>query len=194
MKDQDSMETYLAGQEMWLEEQKTIISIAALVELEATLKWGVPCFCYQNHPLILIRPFSNQIAIMFFKGAYMVSKEGLPLKSKAAKESRHLYFTSLEEIKSKEADLLAYFQEARALVEGNLIPPRLKEDSHEIPDELLEAFYEDTRFEEAFYALSPGKQKFYLHYIGSGKKTTTRQARVTRCMPRIFEGLGPNDG
>jgi uncharacterized protein YdeI (YjbR/CyaY-like superfamily) len=45
----------------------------------------------------------------------------------------------------------------------------------------------------AFEALTPGRQKAYLLHFAAPKQAKTREARVVKCMPQIFNGKGLTD-
>ena len=62
-----------------------------------------------------------------------------------------------------------------------------------IPDELTEEFTKNTAFEEAFYRLTPGRQKGYLLHFANAKQSTTRTSRILQAVPRILNGKGLTD-
>jgi uncharacterized protein YdeI (YjbR/CyaY-like superfamily) len=45
----------------------------------------------------------------------------------------------------------------------------------------------------AFEALTPGRQRGYLLYFSTPKRSTTRETRIEKSIQRIFEGKGLND-
>jgi uncharacterized protein YdeI (YjbR/CyaY-like superfamily) len=46
---------------------------------------------------------------------------------------------------------------------------------------------------KAFGALTPGRQRGYVLYFSAAKQSTTRAARVEKCVPQILNGKGFND-
>ncbi|HEX3484759.1 MAG TPA: YdeI/OmpD-associated family protein [Micropepsaceae bacterium] len=58
-----------------------------------------------------------------------------------------------------------------------------------IPEELKEKFRKDARF-KAFEALTPGRQRGYLHHFAAAKQPATRVARIEKAKTAIFEGKG----
>ena len=59
-----------------------------------------------------------------------------------------------------------------------------------VPEELKQRFRKDPRFKRAFEALTPGRQRSYLYHFGAAKQPATREARIEKAMPAIFEGRG----
>ena len=59
--------------------------------------------------------------------------------------------------------------------------------AYPVPEELSERFRRDPRFKRAFEALTPGRQRGYLHHFATAKQSTTRTARIEKAMPAIFE-------
>jgi uncharacterized protein YdeI (YjbR/CyaY-like superfamily) len=45
-------------------------------------------------------------------------------------------------------------------------------------------------FKTAFEALTPGRQRGYILYFSGAKQSTTREARIEKCMDKIFKGIG----
>jgi len=62
-----------------------------------------------------------------------------------------------------------------------------------LPEELLKAFYDDPGFKNAFYSLTPGRQRSYLIYFSQPKQTRTRISRIEKYKEKIFKGKGLND-
>ena len=57
-------------------------------------------------------------------------------------------------------------------------------------DELIKAFEVSEPFKEAFYKLTPGRQRAYLLHFAQPKQTATRIARIEKCIPMILQGEG----
>ena len=68
-----------------------------------------------------------------------------------------------------------------------------KTSEFSIPEELQLKFEEDPNFKTAFEALTPGRQRGYLLYFSKAKQSETRQSRVEKYIPKIFDGKGLND-
>ena len=99
-------------------------------------------------------------------------------------------FTSAKEISAKTAKIKAYVREAIAVEKAGLRMQKKTTSDFVVPDELSERFRKDPRFKRAFEALTPGRQRGYLHYFAAAKQSATRTARIEKAMPAIFEGRG----
>jgi uncharacterized protein YdeI (YjbR/CyaY-like superfamily) len=62
-----------------------------------------------------------------------------------------------------------------------------------VPDEFRRRLDEDPNLKESFEALTPGRRKGYLLHFASAKQSKTREARVEKAIPKIFDGLGLDD-
>ena len=60
----------------------------------------------------------------------------------------------------------------------------------QVPEELREQFRKDPPFKRAFEALTPGRQRGYLHHFAAAKQSATRAARIEKARPAIFKGKG----
>ena len=104
--------------------------------------------------------------------------------------ARVMKFTRVKDITAKAATIKAYVREAIAVEEAGLrVKPRSTSD-FPVPEELSERFRKDPRFKRAFEALTPGRQRSYLHHFAAAKQSATRTARIEKAMPAIFEGRG----
>jgi uncharacterized protein YdeI (YjbR/CyaY-like superfamily) len=63
-------------------------------------------------------------------------------------------------------------------------------NQYPFPEELQTRMDSEPELAEAFYALTPGRQRGYLLYIGSAKQSKTRQERITLSIPYILKGKG----
>ena len=66
-------------------------------------------------------------------------------------------------------------------------------DAPQYLEELIKMVEENPEFDEAFSALTPGRQRGYLIYFSSTKQSKTRAARIEKRMPKIFNGKGWNE-
>ena len=99
-------------------------------------------------------------------------------------------FTSAKDIKAGAPTIRAYVREAIAAEKAGLRMERNKTSDYPVPAELAERFRKDPRFKHAFQALTPGRQRGYLHHFAAAKQSATRVARIEKAMAAIFEGRG----
>jgi uncharacterized protein YdeI (YjbR/CyaY-like superfamily) len=92
-----------------------------------------------------------------------------------------------------ESTLKDYIFEAIEIEKGGLKVAYKKTIEFEMSEELVQKFEELPAFKSAFYALTPGRQRGYLLFFAAPKQATTREARIVKSIPNIFNGIGIND-
>ncbi len=178
----------------WEEELKQLRRIVLDCELTEEVKWGVPCYTFQNKNILIVSAFKEYCAINFFKGALLLDAEGLLQKpGENTQEGRLIRFTNVQEIIQMENILKAYIYEAME-VERLGLKIEVKEKPVLVyPEELVKILAENTDLKMAFEALTPGRQKGYLLHFASPKQSSTRVSRIEKCIPKIFTGKGVNE-
>jgi uncharacterized protein YdeI (YjbR/CyaY-like superfamily) len=83
----------------------------------------------------------------------------------------------------------AYLRRLMDHAEAGTKPPKAERDI-DMPDELVEALDADVELAEAFWALTPGRQKSYMFNLNQAKQSATRVARVVRFRAHILAGKG----
>lgn len=178
----------------WREEMIELRAICQSAGLAEELKWGKPCYVFQDANVVIIQGFKDFCALLFCKGALLADVKGLLRRpGENTQAARRLEFTSLDEITGMEETVKAYLKEAIAVEKAGLEVEFKKPGDFEIPAELqakLDAFPD---FRKAFLALTPGRQRAYVLHFSSAKQSATRKSRVEKCIPRILEGRGLND-
>jgi uncharacterized protein YdeI (YjbR/CyaY-like superfamily) len=176
------------------EETAALQQIAISCGLKEEIKWGKPCFTDEGKNIVLIQRFNEYVALMFFKGALL--KDPQTLLSRIGdhmQAPRQLRFRNLVEVKSQEATVRAFIEEAVGLERVGAKVPIKKAADYAIPRELQTSLDANPDLKRAFTALSPGRQKGYIFQIAAAKQSATRAARVEKYTPRILSGKGIND-
>ncbi len=62
-----------------------------------------------------------------------------------------------------------------------------------MPDEFKRRLDDDETLHDAFYALTPGRQRAYLLYFSSAKQSKTRESRIEKYVQPILDGKGLDD-
>ena len=86
-----------------------------------------------------------------------------------------------------------YIFEAVEIENAGLRIELKKTSDYPVPSELQQKFEENEAFKEAFYALTPGRQRGYLLHFAAPKQSKTRESRIEKCLPAIFNGKGMHD-
>ena len=185
---------FISRADKWQEEYKKLRSILLDKQLTEELKWGVPCYAYQNGNVVLIHGFKEYCALLFIKGALLKDPAGILIQqTENVQSARQVRFTNVQEIVDLEATLKAYIDEAIEVEKSGLKVNFKKAEEFSIPDEFLHKLEEDSSLLTAFYALTPGRQRAYLLYFSAPKQSKTRESRVENSKQRILNGKGLND-
>jgi uncharacterized protein YdeI (YjbR/CyaY-like superfamily) len=185
---------FLKRSEKWREEFQKLRSIILDCGLTEELKWGVPCYTFQEKNIVLIHGFKEYCAILFVKGALLKdAKRVLITQTEHTQASRQIRFTGVPEIVKIESVLKAYIKEAVKVEQAGLKVNFKKTTEYTIPEEFQHKLDENPALKTAFAALTPGRQRAYLLHFSAPKQSKTRQSRVEKCMPQILKGKGLTD-
>ena len=107
------VDAYLSNTQEWREETKKLIMIVRACGLTEELKWGKPCFTFQESNVVIIQGFKEYCALMFCKGALLKDSKGILKKpGENTQAARQIRFTNVQEIARMEPILKAYIHEA----------------------------------------------------------------------------------
>jgi uncharacterized protein YdeI (YjbR/CyaY-like superfamily) len=178
----------------WQTEQRHLRTIALSSGLTEDLKWKHPCYTLNGANIFLIHAFNDYCAYLFHKGVLLKDPEGILIQqTKNVQSARQIRFTSLDQIIALEPTLQAYIQQAIEVERSGLKVDFKPTDEFDMPEELLNKLDADPSFNEAFTALTPGRQRGYRLYFSAPKQSATRVARIEKCVPQILKGKGLND-
>jgi uncharacterized protein YdeI (YjbR/CyaY-like superfamily) len=185
---------YFSKAKEWQEELEKLRMIVLDCPLSEELKWGVPCYTFQESNIVLIHVFKEYCALLFVKGALLKDARGILItQTENTQAARQVRFTNVREIIEMEAVLKAYIYEAIEAEKAGLKVNYKKAAEFVIPEELQKKFGEIPALKTAFDALTPGRQRAYILYFTAPKQPKTREARVEKCMQPILDGKGLND-
>jgi uncharacterized protein YdeI (YjbR/CyaY-like superfamily) len=188
------VDEYLGKAKKWREEMDKLREIILDDQLTEELKWGKPCYTFQKSNIVIIQGFKEYCAIMFFKGALLKDDNGVLIKpGKSTQAGRQIRFTNAQEIIEMESIIKSYIHEAIEVEKAGLKVHFKNTSDFKIPEEFQNALDEMPDLKTAFDALTPGRQRAYLHYFSSAKQSKTRKSRVERYIQHILHGKGLND-
>ena len=178
----------------WSDEFTALRQLCLASGLTEKLKWGQACYDLDGGNVVLVHGFKDYCALLFMKGALLKDSEGILVQqTKNVQSARQLRFTSLADIKRQKIAVAAYIQEAVAVEKSGAKVHKKDVADYAMPAEFLTRLDDDPQLAEAFYALTPGRQKGYLLHFAGAKQSATRAARVEKHAPRILRGLGLDD-
>ena len=185
---------YFNNAKKWQEEIEKLREIVLDCQLTEELKWGCPCYTFQDNNIVLIHVFKEYCALLFFKGALLNDAEGILIQqTKNVQSGRQMRFTNLQEIEEQEQIIKAYIYEAIEVEKAGLKVELKKTSEYTIPEEFQKKLDKNKALKTAFEALTPGRQRGYLFYFSQAKQSKTREARIEKCMPQILDGKGLDD-
>ncbi len=188
------VDVYLSKVKKWQEELELLRNIVLECQLTEELKWGVPCYTFQNGNVVMIHAFKEYFALLFMKGSLLNDSEGILIQqTENVQSGRQIRFTNSQEMLDLEPVLKAYIFEAIEVEKAGLKVELKKTEDFKVPEELELKFIENPSLKTAFEALTPGRQKGYLLHFAGAKQSKTRESRIEECIPKIFKGKGMHD-
>jgi len=188
------VDVYLSKAKKWREELERLRMIILDCQLTEELKWGVPCYSFQENNIVLIHVFKEYCALLFIKGALLHDANGILIQqTKNVQAGRQIRFTNVREIDEMKTILKAYIYEAIEVEKAGLKVNLKKTAEFIIPKEFQNKLDEIKVLQTAFDALTPGRQRAYILYFSAPKQSKTRESRVEKCMQQILNGKGLND-
>ena len=188
------VDAYLKKLTKWREEAGRLRAILLGFPLVEELKWGKPCYAFNDSNLLLIMGFNDYCILMFCKGALLRDAKGILVAAGPnTQAARQIRFTNVGEIVRMEATLKAYIREAIEAEKAGLKVKYKSVSEFTVPDEFRKALEATPALEAAFAALTPGRQRAYLLHFSSAKQSKTRESRIAKCAPRILGGKGMDD-
>ena len=188
------VDKYLNDSAKWKAEQTALRHIILDTLLNEELKWGVPCYTYNKANIVLIHGFKDYCAILFHKGVLLSDPDKVLITpTESSQSARQIRFTNLSQIEALSQVITAYVFEAIELEKSGAKVNFKPTEAYETPEELKTIFISKPELEEAFYKLTPGRQRGYLLHFGSAKQSATKTSRIEACIPRIKLGKGLTD-
>jgi len=185
---------FFAKDTQWQKEYEKLRKIILDCGLIEELKWGCPCYTFENTNIVLIHGFKEYCALLFFKGALLNDPNGILIQqTKNVQSARQIRFTNAREIVKMEKILKAYVYEAIEAERAGLKVKLKKTSEFKIPEEFQKRLDKSTALKKAFDALTPGRQRAYIFYFSQAIQSKTREARVEKYIKQILNGNGLDD-
>jgi len=185
---------FISKSKKWKNEYEKLRNIVLECELTEEFKWMHPCYTFENKNIVLIHGFKEYCALLFHKGALLKDTHGILIQqTENVQAARQIRFTNVQEIVEMETILKAYIYEAIEIEKAGVEVNFKKTEEFIIPEEFQNKLDEIPALKTAFDALTPGRQRAYIHYFSSAKQSKTRESRVEKYMQQILDGKGLND-
>jgi uncharacterized protein YdeI (YjbR/CyaY-like superfamily) len=188
------VDAVLSRTKKWREEFEKLRAIILECGLTEELKWGQPCYTFENKNIVLIHGFKEYCAILFFKGVLLRdSKKVLIRQTENVQAGRQIRFTNVSEIVKIKPVLKTYIYEAVEVEKAGLKVNKKKTEDYKIPEEFQNKLNEIPALKSAFESLTPGRQRAYIFYFSQAKQSKTRASRVEKYLQKILNGKGLDD-
>lgn len=187
-------DSFFKDTKSWKKEFKILRTIALESKLEEEIKWGQPCYTHNGQNVFLIHGFKEYCAILFFKGALLKDPKNILIQqTKNVQAARQIRFQSTSEITKLRTILKSYIKEAIQLELSGKKLERKPTIAFEVPEEFQKRLDTNQKLKTAFESLTPGRQRAYLLYFASAKKSETREQRIDKHQTNIIKGKGIDD-
>jgi uncharacterized protein YdeI (YjbR/CyaY-like superfamily) len=185
---------FFARAEKWRKEMEELRTIILACPLTEELKWGKPCYTFQESNIVIIQGFKESCALLFCKGALLKDADSILEKpGENTQAARRVMFTGVAEIAELKTVLKAYIREAIEAEKAGLEVTYKKASEFTIPIEFQHQLDESRALKTAFNSLTPGRQRAYLLHFSAPKQSKTRESRVEKCRQQILDGKGLHD-
>ena len=188
------VDEFLNKAKKWQNEMKKLRDILLDSPLTEELKWGHPCYTFENSNVIIVGGFKEYCAISFVKGVLLKDPKNILIQqTENVQSTRLIRFTNLQKIVEMEDTIKDYIDEAIEIEKEGLKVPYKKTSDFNVPEEFQKKLDENPELKTAFKALSPGRQRAYILYFSGAKQSKTRKSRVEKYMDKILNGKGLHD-
>jgi uncharacterized protein YdeI (YjbR/CyaY-like superfamily) len=185
---------FIGKAKKWQEEYEKLRMIILDCGLNEEIKWMHPCYTFQESNIVLIHGFKEYCAILFVKGALLKDANGILLQqTENVQAARQIRFTNVREIVEMETILKAYIHEAIEVEKAGLKVDYKKATEFSMPEEFINKLEEVPGLQDAFDALTPGRQRAYILYFSAPKQSKTRESRIEKYLQHILNRKGLND-
>ena len=178
----------------WQEAYGELRELVLACGLSEELKWGCPCYTWQENNVVLIHGFKEYCALLFMKGVLLQDPNGILVQqTENVQATRQIRFKKLSELVEMKAILEVYIKEAIDVEKAGLTVPMKRTADYTMPDEFERVLEDMADLKTAFYNLTPGRQRGYLLYFSSAKQAKTRETRIEKYLQKILDGKGLDD-
>jgi uncharacterized protein YdeI (YjbR/CyaY-like superfamily) len=154
------------------------------------VKWGHPCYMEGGRNIALINAFRDDFRLDFMNAALLKDPHNVLSKAGPSTQTASMMrFSSLSELLRQEHIIIEYLREAVTYARNGQKPARTPA-SFELPETLVQCLDDDPILSEAFFALTPGRQRSYVIHLHTTKNPATQIARITKAREKIIAGKG----
>ena len=188
------VDAFLREAEIWRAEFAALRAIVLDCGLTEEVKWGQPCYTLDKRNIVLMHGFKDYCALLFFKGALLKNPNGILIQqTENVQAGRQIRFTGVRQIVDMESVIKTTIRQAIEVEKAGLKVEKKNTADFSMPEEFKMRLNQDEKLHDAFYALTPGRQRAYLLYFSSAKQSKTRESRIDKYVQPILDGKGLDD-
>ena len=163
---------------------------AACPEVEETIKWGMPSFCYKGKILAGMAAFKAHATFGFWRSSEVLGEAG----GERDAMGQFGRLTSVDQLPPPDA-LRALVQKAMAAIDAGPPPAKPKKAPKPelpTPDDLRAALDAAPKAAAVFDGFPPSCRREYVEWIVDAKRLETRQKRIAQAVGWMAEGKRRN--
>lgn len=174
----------------WMDGLHKLRRILLDTGLQETVKWAHPCYMHAGRNIAILMALRSDFRLGFMNPSLLVDNAGvLQPAGPNSQTPSVLHLTSSEQVAALEPVIRDYLTQLMGHAEAGARPIKVTREI-DMPDELIEALEADLELGEAFWALTPGRQRSYMFNLNQAKQSATRLARITKFRDKIIAGKG----
>lgn len=186
----DRFDTPDCSTKPWIDGLKELRQLCLDAGLEETVKWAHPCYMYAGRNIVLFGALRTDFRFSFFNAELMKDPEGILEPNGPNSQTPSIVrLTDNKQVKKLAPILKAYIEELKGYADAGIKPVKVEREIV-LPEELTDALDADPELAEAFFALTPGRQRSYVINLNGAKKSETRIARIEKFRDKIIAGKG----
>jgi uncharacterized protein YdeI (YjbR/CyaY-like superfamily) len=189
-----SVDEYIGHLQIWREEVTLLREIVLSTGLIETIKWGGPCYQWQQNNVVGLAAFKSYTGIWFFQGGLLEDKQQFMMNAQEGKTKamRQWRFFSKNEIQNAPIrdyifESIENFKIGKKIVaianDKVVILPQLLQSTLDVNDSLY----------EKWLLFSPSSQREFAEYISEAKRDTTKLDRLQKIISLILQGRNLHD-
>jgi uncharacterized protein YdeI (YjbR/CyaY-like superfamily) len=177
----------------WLGPLRALRGIVLASGLTEEMKWGSPSYTLDDELVLMLGSYKDCCFISFMRGAILDDPDTVLEKVGPNTHSARMFkFTSSEQVQAQGALIARFVDDCIALHRaGTKVPPRASKEP--MPVELQDMLDANPDVAEAYWALTPGRQRSYILHVSGAKQSKTRQSRAEASTEKIMAGKGFNE-
>lgn len=161
--------------------------------LTETVKWGHPCYMHADRNIALIGAFRQDFRLTFFNAALLQDANNrLEKQGPNTQHANMIRFTDNAQPAALRADISELLAQAMHFAAEGIVAPKTQH-ALSLPEEFIDALDADPALADAFFALTPGRQRSYEIALNGAKQSATRLARIAKYRNKIMLGKGANE-